>query len=162
MTAEECVYLPPPCVKVASNQFFDTSEFSKTSPSPTSSLATCAAPPLMALVHGKKPSFIIAEYPHLNPFLGYSVIASEDFVHRHGLENQAIEIVAQTITTDGPETFNSKDSTELMGANMSRRAADFCYKKSGAKPSEVGVCELHDCKPFLFRFFQILARNPRG
>ena len=29
------------------------------------------------------------------------IVVSEDFVHSHALENQAIEIVAQALTTDG-------------------------------------------------------------
>ncbi|KAG6839355.1 hypothetical protein H0H87_001029, partial [Tephrocybe sp. NHM501043] len=33
------------------------------------------------------------------------IVASEDFVHKHGLENQAIEIVAQALTTDSLATF---------------------------------------------------------
>jgi sterol carrier protein 2 len=37
-----------------------------------------------------------------------AIIVSEDFVHRHKLEHQAVEIVAMAMATDMPSTF--KDS----------------------------------------------------
>lgn len=51
-------------------------------------------------------------------------MASEDFVHAHGLENQAIEIVAQALATDGPEAFESSSAMEVVGYNMTKVAAD--------------------------------------
>ena len=33
----------------------------------------------------------------------------------------------------------------LAGYDVSRKAAESVYKQSGVNPSEVGVCELHDC-----------------
>ena len=34
---------------------------------------------------------------------------------------------------------------ELVGYSMTSLAAEKVYEKSGVKPSEVGVVELHDC-----------------
>ncbi|KAJ3541809.1 hypothetical protein NMY22_g3746 [Coprinellus aureogranulatus] len=77
------------------------------------------------------------------------VVASEDFVHAHGLENQAIEIVAQTLSTDGPTTFESDSAMDVVGYTMTKVAADQTFADAGFKQGEgrdlVGVIELHDC-----------------
>lgn len=77
------------------------------------------------------------------------IVASEDFVHKHKLENQAIEIVAQQLTTDFPEAFESRSAMEVVGYKMSKVAADNAFKQAGFEDGEgrdlVGVVELHDC-----------------
>lgn len=77
------------------------------------------------------------------------IVASEDFVHKHGLENQAIEIVAQALMTDDPSTFESRSAMNVIGFNMSKDCADKVFADAGFKPGEgrdqVGVVELHDC-----------------
>ena len=77
------------------------------------------------------------------------IVASEDFVHKHELENQAIEIVAQALTTDNPSAFDSRSAMELVGYSMSKVAADKAFAQAGFKQGEgrdlVGVVELHDC-----------------
>lgn len=77
------------------------------------------------------------------------IVASEDFVHAHGLENQAIEIVAQTLATDGPSTFEGKSAMDVVGYTMSKVAADRTFSDAGFREGEgrdlVGVVELHDC-----------------
>nr|CAL91039.1 putative thiolase [Nidula niveotomentosa] len=77
------------------------------------------------------------------------IVASEDFVHAHGLENQAIEIVAQALTTDGPSTFESRSPMEVVGYGMTKACADQVFKEAGFSEGEgrdqVGVVELHDC-----------------
>ncbi|KAJ7104241.1 sterol carrier protein 2 [Mycena belliarum] len=77
------------------------------------------------------------------------IVASEDFVHAHGLENQAIEIVAQAMATDGPEAFESSSAMEVVGYKMTKVAADNVFKEAGFAEGkgrdEVGVLELHDC-----------------
>ncbi|CAL1696638.1 unnamed protein product [Somion occarium] len=80
---------------------------------------------------------------------GCCVVASEEFVRKHGLENQAIEIVAQALTTDDPSTFESKSAMNVVGYNMTKACADKVFSQAGFKPGEgrdqVGVVELHDC-----------------
>ncbi|KAM5531502.1 hypothetical protein V8D89_014827 [Ganoderma adspersum] len=80
---------------------------------------------------------------------GCCIIASEDFVHKHGLENQAIEIVAQALTTDDPTTFESRSAMNVVGYTMSKNCADQVFAQAGFKEGEgrdqVGVVELHDC-----------------
>ncbi|KAH9921420.1 thiolase-like protein [Fomitopsis serialis] len=77
------------------------------------------------------------------------IVASEDFVHAHGLENQAIEIVAQALCTDEPSAFESKSPMEIVGYGMTKNCANKVFRKAGFKEGEgrdqVGVVELHDC-----------------
>ncbi|CAK5268558.1 unnamed protein product [Mycena citricolor] len=77
------------------------------------------------------------------------IVASEDFVHAHGLENQAIEIVAQNLTTDGPAAFESNSAMEVVGYGMSKTCADKTFQDAGFSDGQgrdlVGVVELHDC-----------------
>ncbi|KAJ3998843.1 putative thiolase [Lentinula boryana] len=77
------------------------------------------------------------------------IVASEDFVHAHGLENQAIEIVAQALTTDNPLAYESNSAMEVVGYSMSKNCADQVFRDAGFKEGEgrdqVGVVELHDC-----------------
>lgn len=48
-----------------------------------------------------------------------AIIASEDFVRSHGLENQAIEIVGQGMATDSPHLFDDRSPIELTGVRSS-------------------------------------------
>lgn len=77
------------------------------------------------------------------------IVASEGFVHTHGLENQAIEIVAQALTTDSPITFEGRSAMDVVGYTMSKTCADKVFKEAGFAEGEgrdqVGVIELHDC-----------------
>ncbi|KAF3858680.1 hypothetical protein F7725_011881 [Dissostichus mawsoni] len=76
---------------------------------------------------------------------GAAVLASEDFVRKHRLEKQAVEIVAQEMVTDLASTFEENSCIKMVGYDMSRMAADKCYEAAGLKPSDVDVVELHDC-----------------
>ena len=49
------------------------------------------------------------------------IIASEDFVKKHSLQNQAIEIVGQSMTTDSPELY-SRSRIELTGVSCPSRS----------------------------------------
>ncbi|KAJ8521753.1 hypothetical protein ONZ45_g1596 [Pleurotus djamor] len=78
-----------------------------------------------------------------------AIIASEDFVHKHGLETQAIEIVATGLATDTPETFETNSAMDVVGYQMAKKCANDVFKEAGFGPGEgrdqVGVVELHDC-----------------
>uniref|UniRef100_A0A3Q1I719 Sterol carrier protein 2 n=1 Tax=Anabas testudineus TaxID=64144 RepID=A0A3Q1I719_ANATE len=76
---------------------------------------------------------------------GAAVLASEAFVRKHGLENQAVEIVAQEMVTDLSSTFEENSCIKMVGYDMSRVAAKKCFETAGLKPSDVNVIELHDC-----------------
>ena len=73
---------------------------------------------------------------------GAAIICSEAFARKHGI-SQGVEIVAQAMTTDTPETW--KDPINLIGADMTRRASRAVYEEAGFGPEEVQVVELHDC-----------------
>ncbi|OBZ83692.1 Non-specific lipid-transfer protein [Choanephora cucurbitarum] len=75
---------------------------------------------------------------------GCAIVASESFVEKHKLWDQAVEIVAQVMATDSPHML-SKDAIEWAGADMTRRAATELYKKANITPNDVQVVELHDC-----------------
>ncbi len=73
---------------------------------------------------------------------GAAVICSEAFTNRHGIGN-GVEIIGQAMVTDTPETWT--DPIELVGADMTRRAAVKAYEEAGLGPESVQVLELHDC-----------------
>jgi sterol carrier protein 2 len=74
-----------------------------------------------------------------------AVVASEEFVKKHRLHGQAVEIVGMSMTTDFKSTFDEKSSIKLIGADMTRKAAQHVYEQSGLGPENVDVVELHDC-----------------
>src|SRR6478672_3719097 len=75
-----------------------------------------------------------------------AIVASEAYVDKHGLWDQAIEIAGQSMVTDLSSTFDENaDCMTIVGADMSRTAADAAYEEAGVAASEVDVCELHDC-----------------
>lgn len=73
------------------------------------------------------------------------VVASEDFVRKHKLEQQAVEIVGMEMATDLPSTFNDKSSIKLIGSDMTKLAAKRLFEQTNYKPQDVDVVELHDC-----------------
>jgi sterol carrier protein 2 len=76
---------------------------------------------------------------------GAAILASEDFVRRHGLEPRAIEIAGMAMATDLPSSFEEKSSIKLVGYDMTRKAALRAYEQSGVGPEQLDVVELHDC-----------------
>lgn len=73
---------------------------------------------------------------------GAAVICSDSFASRHGIST-GVEIVAQAMATDTPATWD--DPINLVGADMTRRAAQQVYEQAGIGVEEVDVVELHDC-----------------
>ncbi|XP_038622006.1 non-specific lipid-transfer protein [Tachyglossus aculeatus] len=73
-----------------------------------------------------------------------AVLASEAFVRKHGLELKAVEILAQEMVTDLSSSFGDS-CIKMVGFDMTKEAARRCYEKSGLKPSDIDVIELHDC-----------------
>jgi acetyl-CoA acyltransferase len=74
-----------------------------------------------------------------------AIIASERFVEEHGLGERAIEVAAQTMVTDTRETWDDDSAISVVGAKMTRKAADDVYEQAGVGPADVDVIELHDC-----------------
>lgn len=74
-----------------------------------------------------------------------AIVCSERFVKANKLENKAIEILALEMATDLPSTFKENDCMKIVGYDMSQLAAKKAFTKSGIKPEDVQVIELHDC-----------------
>ena len=76
---------------------------------------------------------------------GAAILCSEDFLRKHKLEDRAVEILGMAMVTDLPSTFDEKSCIKMVGADMTRKAADQVYEQSGLGPENVDVVELHDC-----------------
>ncbi|GLS79616.1 lipid-transfer protein [Paracoccus marinus] len=73
-----------------------------------------------------------------------AVLVSEDFARRHGID-ASVSIRAQAMTTDTPSTFETRDMIDVVGADLTRRAARKIYDAAGVGPEDLDVVELHDC-----------------
>ena len=76
---------------------------------------------------------------------GAAILASEEFVKKHGLQKNAVEILGMAMTTDFTTTFSEKSSMKLVGYDMTKAAARRVYEQAGVGPENVDVVELHDC-----------------
>ena len=76
---------------------------------------------------------------------GAAILANEDFVKRHGLQDKAVEIVGMAMATDLTSTFDEQSCIKLIGYDMAQKAARKVYEQSGLGPEDVDVVELHDC-----------------
>jgi acetyl-CoA acetyltransferase len=75
---------------------------------------------------------------------GAAILASEEFVDKHGLSARAVEIVGQAMTTDFENSFDGT-CKGLIGHHMNVAAARQVYDESGLGPEDFQVIELHDC-----------------
>ncbi|MBP0579825.1 lipid-transfer protein [Labrys sp. LIt4] len=73
-----------------------------------------------------------------------AILVSPEFARRHDLDCK-VEIAAQAMTTDGESTFEAGDMMQLVGFDLSRRAARQVYEAAGIGPEDLDVVELHDC-----------------
>jgi len=73
-----------------------------------------------------------------------TIIVSEDFAKKHGLRTDVF-IAGQSLTTDRPSSFESGDMIRVVGADVTRAAANQAYEQAGVGPQDVDVIELHDC-----------------
>ena len=73
-----------------------------------------------------------------------AILVSRDFAKRHNLVSD-VRIAAQAMTTDMPLTFESRDMIQLVGSDMTKRAAAAVYEAAGIGPEDIKVAELHDC-----------------
>ncbi|RDW87896.1 thiolase-like protein [Coleophoma crateriformis] len=76
---------------------------------------------------------------------GAAVIVSQKFLDaRPHLKSQAILMAGQQLLTDSPALY-SRSSMDLVGYDMTKRAAQAAMAEAGITPQEIQVCELHDC-----------------
>jgi acetyl-CoA acetyltransferase len=76
---------------------------------------------------------------------GCAIVASERFVDEHGLWDQAVEIVGQSMVTDMRSTFEGGSSMRVVGYDMSKEAGRRALEEAQVDIGEVDVVELHDC-----------------
>jgi acetyl-CoA acyltransferase len=74
-----------------------------------------------------------------------AILAGEEFVDRHGLVGQAVEIVGQAMTTDFETSLSTRTCKDVIGYDMNVQAAQAVYEQSGLGPEDFQVIELHDC-----------------
>lgn len=74
-----------------------------------------------------------------------AVVVSERFVEQHGLGERAVEIVAQSMTTDTEASFASGSCIDVVGKPMTAAAGRAVFAASGIGIDDVDVIELHDC-----------------
>lgn len=74
-----------------------------------------------------------------------AIIVSEKFVRDNGLEDQAIEIVGQALTTDTNDSFDEGNMIKVVGQPMTRAAGEQALSEAGLTIDDVDVVELHDC-----------------
>lgn len=76
---------------------------------------------------------------------GVAILASEEFVKKHGLQDQAVEIAAMAMATDFNSTFDEKSCIKIVGYDMTKSAAQQAFSQANLGPDDVDVVELHDC-----------------
>ncbi|MCY1487695.1 3-ketoacyl-CoA thiolase [compost metagenome] len=73
-----------------------------------------------------------------------AIVVSERFARKHGLRTDVL-IAGQSVTTDTPSSFETRDMIRVVGFDMTRAAAAQAYEQAGVGPADVDVIELHDC-----------------
>ncbi|XP_034311466.2 sterol carrier protein 2-like isoform X1 [Crassostrea angulata] len=74
-----------------------------------------------------------------------AILCSEEFVKKHNLQNQAVEIVSMEMGTDFPSTFKENSCMKMVGYDMAKEAANRAFANAGLSRDAVQVVELHDC-----------------
>lgn len=74
-----------------------------------------------------------------------AVLVSQAFLDaRPHLRSQAVLIAGQSLTTDAPSMY-SQSAIDLVGYDMTKRAANVALAEAGIGAADVRVVELHDC-----------------
>ncbi|KAJ5378387.1 hypothetical protein N7509_011506 [Penicillium cosmopolitanum] len=74
-----------------------------------------------------------------------AVVVSQKFLDaRPHLQNHAILIAGQSLKSDSTALY-SGGAMDLVGYDMTKRAATAALHEAGVAPSQIRVCELHDC-----------------
>ena len=73
-----------------------------------------------------------------------AILVSSEFAARKKVSAR-VQILGQAMTTDRPETFETRSMIDLVGFRLSADAARDVYEQAGVGPEDVDVCELHDC-----------------
>jgi acetyl-CoA acetyltransferase len=76
---------------------------------------------------------------------GAAVTVSQRFLDaRPHLSSQAVLMAGQSLLTNSPQLY-AKSSMNLVGYDITRRAAKAALDEARMSPKDVKICELHDC-----------------
>ena len=70
------------------------------------------------------------------------IVCSDAFAKRHGIRAN-VDIIGQAMATDVADSW--QNPMDLIGAQMTRKAANEAYEQAGIGIDSVDVIELHDC-----------------
>ncbi|MFM0505598.1 lipid-transfer protein [Paraburkholderia caffeinilytica] len=73
-----------------------------------------------------------------------AIVVSEEFARKRGLRTDVL-IAGQSLTTDQPSTYDTRDMIRVVGFDMTRAGAKLAYEQAGVGPEDIDVIELHDC-----------------
>ena len=62
-----------------------------------------------------------------------AIVVSEAFARKHGLRTDVL-IAGQSLTTDQPSTYDSRDMIRVVGFDMTRAGAKLAYEQAGVGP----------------------------
>jgi len=74
-----------------------------------------------------------------------AILCSYDFVVKHNLQSQAVEIIGMAMATDFKSSFEEKSCIKMVGFDMTKSASQKAYSQANIKPQDAQVIELHDC-----------------
>jgi len=69
-----------------------------------------------------------------------TILVSEAFAKKHGIRRD-VKVVAQSMKTDFPSTFEAHDMMQLVGYDMTGAAARDVYESAGIGPDDLDVVE---------------------
>ncbi len=73
-----------------------------------------------------------------------AIVVSEAFAKKHGLRTDVL-IAGQSMATDIPASFETRDMIRVVGFEVTRLAAQQAYAQAGIGVNDIDVIELHDC-----------------
>lgn len=90
------------------------------------------------------------------------VVVSEKFARENSIKN-TVEIAGMALATDSPDSFNSGSMINVVGAGMTRKAANDAYAQAGIEIGDIDLVELHDCfSPNEIISYEALGLCPEG
>ncbi|MGW4872543.1 lipid-transfer protein [Streptomyces chartreusis] len=90
-----------------------------------------------------------------------AIVCTPEFARAHGCDG--VRIKAQSLVTDLPSTFEAGDMRQVVGYDMTVKAATEVYEAAGVGPEDIRVVELHDCfTTNEFITYEALGLTPEG
>lgn len=74
-----------------------------------------------------------------------AIVCSEEFVIKHNLQDQAVEILACCLGSDKQSSFANNSAIDRIGFNLAKDVSTKAYKQAGISANDLQIVELHDC-----------------